>query len=159
MSELGIDRIERCTLTNNRKSTCIAFICRTVDIAKQIKLFIQQRQQQQQSIDHESKSSSSQADDVTNRSINNNNKSHLSNGYIASLISPAVDLIGVIVRGIPASFFFSGGSDDKANNYTCLGITISDNLSWSQQFERLLSRARSDSYLVSRLIQSDDKPP
>jgi len=53
----------------------------------------------------------------------------------------------------------SGFTLQPANNYTYLGLTISHDLTWTDQFDRLLARARSDAYLVSRLIQSDDKPP
>ena len=46
-----------------------------------------------------------------------------------------------------------------ADHYTYLGLTISNDMTWTAQFDRMLARARSDAYLVSRLIQSDNRPP
>ena len=53
----------------------------------------------------------------------------------------------------------SGFVLQPADSYTYLGLTISYDLTWTEQFERLLTRARSDAYLVSRLVQSDNNPP
>ena len=46
-----------------------------------------------------------------------------------------------------------------ADHYTYLGLTISNDMTWTAQFDRMLARVRSDAHLVSRLIQSDNRPP
>ena len=53
----------------------------------------------------------------------------------------------------------SGAVLQPADHYTYLGLTISNDMTWTAQFDRMLVRVRSDAHLVSRLIQSDNRPP
>ncbi len=45
-----------------------------------------------------------------------------------------------------------------ADSYTYLGVQLHRTLTWKQQYERMLARAASDSFLISRLIRSDGPP-
>ncbi|MCW3101212.1 MAG: RNA-directed polymerase from mobile element jockey-like [Chthonomonadaceae bacterium] len=56
-------------------------------------------------------------------------------------------------------FHINGTTIDVASEYCYLGVWHDSRLDWSYHFSKMIARARSDSYLIARLIQQDDQPP
>src|SRR3569833_3298041 len=53
----------------------------------------------------------------------------------------------------------SGKLLDPADHYTYLGLTISGDMTWDAHLNHILAQDRSDAHLVSRLIQTENRPP
>ena len=61
-------------------------------------------------------------------------------------------------RALEPAFRLSGFVLQTADSYTYLGVLLHRSLGWQMQFDRMLDRASTDSFLISRLIQSDGPP-
>ena len=55
-------------------------------------------------------------------------------------------------------FTLQGFTLQRTDRYTYLGLIHDSHLTWRHQYQHVLSRIRSDSYLISRLIQSHGPP-